>query len=255
MLSHLAARERGSRHSLVGVRSLALRLGPDLELHGHTGCVNTLRWSRGGRLLVSGGDDVTVKVWRYPDGALLSTLPTGHTGNIFCAAMLPGYSHGGAGRDAALVSCAADGEVRITTMTRPGVVRRFRGHTGMVYKLLCPANDTHTVLSCSADGTVRELDVRCKDRHEVIVDLSSDDGGSSSILSIAGHPTRAEVFGIGGKFGDVLLYDRRRTGSARRGPFMVCRPGHAGPRNAEREEGEEKNKYATRTRHLPEQRP
>ena len=88
MLSHLAARERGSRHSLVGVRSLALRLGPDLELHGHTGCVNTLRWSRGGRLLVSGGDDVTVKVWRYPDGALLSTLPTGHTGNIFCAAML-----------------------------------------------------------------------------------------------------------------------------------------------------------------------
>jgi WD repeat-containing protein 42A len=60
-------------------------------------CVNALSWARDGELLLSGGDDTTVRVWRidatdtsqeYPF-VCRSVIQTGHRANIFSVHMLP----------------------------------------------------------------------------------------------------------------------------------------------------------------------
>jgi WD repeat-containing protein 42A len=60
-------------------------------------CVNALSWARDGQLLLSGGDDTTVRIWRidptntsqeYPF-VCRSVIQTGHRANIFSAHMLP----------------------------------------------------------------------------------------------------------------------------------------------------------------------
>lgn len=60
-------------------------------------CVNALSWARDGELLLSGGDDTTVRVWaidaadtsqQYPF-VCRSVVQTGHRANIFSAQMLP----------------------------------------------------------------------------------------------------------------------------------------------------------------------
>lgn len=97
------------------------------ENWGHTGCVNAVSWAQGGELLITGGDDTKIRVWRMdPSGstgadasgssgpscsssaaadlaeklsnaasqeeypfACQSVISTGHTQNIFNAHMLP----------------------------------------------------------------------------------------------------------------------------------------------------------------------
>ena len=48
------------------------------QFKAHSGELNDLEVSSDGRLLVSGGDDKTVRVWSLPGGELLHTF-TGHT--------------------------------------------------------------------------------------------------------------------------------------------------------------------------------
>lgn len=75
-------------------------------LVSHTGCVNTMKWSKDGRSLLTGSDDKTLKIWNYKHYAesstLKHTLRTGHRSNIFCANFSPI-------NDSVIVSCAADG--------------------------------------------------------------------------------------------------------------------------------------------------
>ena len=75
-------------------------------LVSHSGCVNTLKWSKDGTKLISGSDDRTIKIWNYnpsSDGTTLRhTIRSGHRSNIFCADFSPIC-------ESLIVSCAADG--------------------------------------------------------------------------------------------------------------------------------------------------
>jgi WD repeat-containing protein 42A len=64
-------------------------------------CVNTLSWAQNGEVLLSGGDDTTVRLWKmdlsdtaqeYPF-VCCSVIHTGHTANIFNAQLLPYSTH------------------------------------------------------------------------------------------------------------------------------------------------------------------
>ncbi|EKM80081.1 hypothetical protein AGABI1DRAFT_26098, partial [Agaricus bisporus var. burnettii JB137-S8] len=75
-------------------------LGDD-DSYGHTGCVNALSWAQNGEILLSGGDDTTVRLWKmdlsdtaqeYPF-VCRSVIHTGHTANIFNAQLLPHSTH------------------------------------------------------------------------------------------------------------------------------------------------------------------
>ncbi|KAH0551460.1 hypothetical protein GP486_007325 [Trichoglossum hirsutum] len=83
------------------------------ELGGHSGCVNALCWSRSGRLLASGSDDLHLNIYQYlPESStapflLSTTVSTGHTANIFSVKFMP-HSN-----DQIVVTAAGDAEVRV----------------------------------------------------------------------------------------------------------------------------------------------
>jgi WD40 repeat protein/tRNA A-37 threonylcarbamoyl transferase component Bud32 len=64
------------------------RCTPALTLRGHVGDVYCAVFSPNGRLLVTGGQDGTARVWDRVSGQLLATLPC-HTSDVNCVAFSP----------------------------------------------------------------------------------------------------------------------------------------------------------------------
>ncbi|KAH0538660.1 hypothetical protein FGG08_004735 [Glutinoglossum americanum] len=164
------------------------------ELGGHSGCVNALSWSRSGRLLASGSDDLHLNIHQYlPESstapfALSTTVSTGHTANIFSVKFMP-HSN-----DRTIVTAAGDAEVRVfdieysgrsvpastpATLASSGRSRGFnnifngvrylsdgdtnariyKSHSDRV-KRIVTENSPYLFLTCSEDGEVRQWDTR-----------------------------------------------------------------------------------------------
>ena len=186
------------------------------ELGGHTGCVNALRygmhqrlslgmlpsrmliiyrsWSKSGRLLASGSDDLHLNIHSYqPESSTApfthtTTIDTGHRANIFSVKFMP-HSN-----DRTLVSCAGDAEVRVFDIEYTGQAdtssvygaraashasrtqrdkpvdlqyrsesntnaKVFRSH-GDRAKRIVTESSPFLFLSCSEDGEVRQWDIR-----------------------------------------------------------------------------------------------
>ncbi|KAJ7507850.1 WD40 repeat-like protein [Mycena galericulata] len=199
-------------------------LGDDAS-YGHTGCVNTLSWARDGELLLSGGDDRTVRIWRM-DPTLLHDYPfvcrgiihTGHRANIFNAHMLPYSSN--------IATVAGDGQVRVHGIGEVGSsgppitsqlvsshtpIRTFRCHDHRVKKLVTE-DSPHLFLTVSEDGSVRQHDLRTP--HEC------DRGSCPSPLikvdfelsTIALSPLTPFQFLVAGESAYGYLFDRRQAG-------------------------------------------
>lgn len=120
-------------------------------LNGHRGCVNTIRWSSDGEILVSGSDDMMVHLWRL--GPHLSghatrpsaCLPTLHRHNIFDAIMT--------GDKQSIVSCGADGYVCLTDIYSGQKMKLFepdRGHFFAFKIATLPDSLGRTFLSVAA---------------------------------------------------------------------------------------------------------
>ncbi len=77
-------------------------------LKRHTGCVNTCAFTNDGNGLLTGSDDMSIKLWDWRNGEQRTHMSTLHTGNVFQAIQLHRW------REDAVVSCAADGNVQVT---------------------------------------------------------------------------------------------------------------------------------------------
>ncbi|KAJ7047333.1 WD40 repeat-like protein [Mycena alexandri] len=147
-------------------------LGDDAS-YGHSGCVNALSWARDGEILLSGGDDRTVQIWRmdptsddaYPF-VCRSIIQTGHLANIFNAQMLPHSSK--------IATVAGDGQVRVHEVgeighsgppassllsSRHTCTHRLHCHDDRV-KRITTEDSPHLFLTVGEDGTVRQHDLR-----------------------------------------------------------------------------------------------
>ncbi|KAH9899867.1 WD40 repeat-like protein [Cubamyces lactineus] len=145
------------------------------ETTGHTGCVNALSWARAGSVLISSGDDTTVRLWRLDpenteqDYAFVcdTIIHTGHRANIFNAQMLPHSSR--------IATVAGDSQVRVFDhekapghpgdrgeteyYVRQASIRVLRCHNGRV-KRIVTEDSPDLFLTVAEDGSVRQHDLR-----------------------------------------------------------------------------------------------
>lgn len=71
------------RSRFYGSLFSAERLELMKKLDGHTGCVNCLNFNYAGTKLASGSDDLTIKIWNYGLGKLITSFQSGHRANVF----------------------------------------------------------------------------------------------------------------------------------------------------------------------------
>ncbi|KAG8218871.1 WD40 repeat-like protein [Butyriboletus roseoflavus] len=146
------------------------------DVYGHTGCVNALSWSQNGELLISGGDDQQLRVWRmdhssdtqneYPF-ACQTVIDTGHSANIFNAHMLPSSTR--------IATVAGDKQVRVFDVgesvgrspsgnemsysTRQACIHVLRCHTRRTKRIITE-DSPDFFLTVAEDGEVRQHDLR-----------------------------------------------------------------------------------------------
>ncbi|KAI0352957.1 WD40 repeat-like protein [Trametes cingulata] len=199
-------------------------LGSDTT--GHTGCVNALCWARGGNVLISSGDDTTVRLWRldaYSEEQDYSftcdtVIHTGHRANIFNAQMLPHSSR--------IVTVAGDRQVRVFDhekaaghpndngeteyYARQAAIRVLKCHQGRV-KRIVTEDSPDLFLTVAEDGSVRQHDLRVPHTCSAscpapLVQLSHE----LSTLSLS--PLTPYQFVIAGASPFGYLFDRRHAG-------------------------------------------
>lgn len=204
---------RSRQPGMVAAGGRALRCVGVAE--GHDGCINCLNWDEDGRLLATGSDDTTVRLWRYNEraGAIhagllqpVATLSTGHRGNIFAVNFVPGFPQ-------FVLSGAADGTVRLCDADRPRLplVRLWRAHQGMVHEVLplTPA----VFVSVGGDGQVRLFDLR--ERTPVSAAREFVVARFEHALSAADvHPSHREWIVVAGRHSCAHLLDLRGLSTA-----------------------------------------
>ncbi|KAI9486355.1 MAG: WD40-repeat-containing domain protein [Benjaminiella poitrasii] len=127
------------------------------ELPGHTGCINTLYWSKDGDKLLTGSDDTKLNIYlAYKDYKLEHSINTGHTANIFTAKFMPNTS------DTIVISGAGDSEIRIFDLNNSDspLDSMYVCHSDQLKKVCVYDNNPFEFLTCSQDGTVRHFDRR-----------------------------------------------------------------------------------------------
>ena len=125
-------------------------------LTGHTGRVTAVAAGAlpdGTPVIISGGDDGTVRVWRLADGTLVGEPLTGHGGGVraVAAGALPDGTP-------VIISGGDDGTVRVwRTADGTPVGEPLTGHRGAVTAVAAGAlpDGTPVIISGGSDGTVR----------------------------------------------------------------------------------------------------
>ncbi|GJE84849.1 WD40 repeat-like protein [Phanerochaete sordida] len=196
------------------------------ESTGHTGCVNALSWAQGGEVLLTGGDDTTVRIWRIDPANDSQEYPfvcdavirTGHRGNIFNNQLLPHSSR--------IASVARDGQVRISDVAdamdhsvsgrevvytpRQTNVRVLRCHDDSVKRIITE-DSPDLFLTVSEDGSVRQHDLRM---HHVCMEGQCPEPlvqMKHSLSTISLSPLTPYQFVVAGESPYGYLFDRRHS--------------------------------------------
>ncbi|CAI9718792.1 and tetratricopeptide repeats 1-like [Octopus vulgaris] len=184
------------------------RLGLEKDLEGHQGCVNCLEWNDKGTLLASGSDDVQIIVWNPFRHKRLTTIRTGHQGNIFSLKFLPNSN------DSIIVSGAADCKIRVHDVNIQETTHVFGCHAGRVKRLATAPNVPFMFWSAAEDGTIMQFDLRtpiiCDSTPQnVLINLNAHMGLHAEAKCIAINPLRPDEMAVGANDPYVRVYDRR----------------------------------------------
>ncbi|MES1919638.1 hypothetical protein MHBO_001434, partial [Bonamia ostreae] len=216
------------------------------NIYGHNGCVNCIKWSHDGSLLISGSDDGTLKIWDMTKNSLKSnghstncknTL-NGHISNVFSVEMQPAKPLSAA----KIISGGNDSTLRIfdlKTGTNLHILRQFQKK---ICSISAPKTCFNTFIASSADGTVRHYDMRekferCNENigenksnrilpqifgggfaqenqfksiKNLLLDFSTDERNRYGVHSVDIHPLNASIFVVSIANGNSYLYDMRK---------------------------------------------
>jgi len=117
------------------------------RLKGHRSSgILALAFTQGGAMLISGGDDKTIRIWRMEDGQLAGTLE-GHQDSVESLAVTPDGHY--------LVSGSRDGTVRLWSLKQMMPVRTLAEHHGHVYSVV--VNHSGALLASAGSNNNIEL--------------------------------------------------------------------------------------------------
>nr|CAD2135015.1 unnamed protein product [Meloidogyne enterolobii] len=183
-------------------------------LHGHEGCVNSIKWNDSGTLLASGSDDQHLIIW-HQNGQLLRRLQTLHSNNIFSVLFVP-HAH-----DHLLLSAAGDSLILLHELDQMSSndlchIQKWECK-GRVKKMAICKEEPRIFWAVSEDGVLKQCDLR--DNKTTDFDFSEEYG---SLKSLAINESSSEMLAIGLSSALVPIYDKRNM----KEPIMKLLPAH-----------------------------
>jgi len=154
-------------------------------LKGHTNVVQSLAFSRDGKLLASCSADLTIKLWDFDVSYDCQKTLRGHDHNISDVVFMPS--------GAQLLSCSRDRTIKCWEVETGFCTKTFSGHTDWVRKVV--VNDAGTALaSCGTDHSVMLWDfasgaatATLREHGHVVQALAFSNGNADRVLA-AGRP-------------------------------------------------------------------
>eukprot|EP00899_Mesostigma_viride_P008401 jgi/Mesvir1/17562/Mv08805-RA.1 len=199
---------------MSGNEAMVRRLELQQRLGFHQGCVNAVHFSTDGELLFSGSDDHQVAIWDWVAGKRRLHYHSGHTGNVFQCRPMPFTGN------RTIVTCAADGQVRVGHLSDGGSVstHELHRHSGRAHKLALDGGDAHTFFSCGEDGKVYQYDLRQESTRLLLATHSLSRGGAGrgsmvGLNSVVISPRDPWLLATGGLDEFARVYDRRMLGA------------------------------------------
>jgi len=193
---------------------LIRRLSLSSVLEGHEGCVNACSFSPTGELLLTGSDDTNVILWDWQNEKIRLQYDSGHTNNVFQTKMMDRCEH-------TIVTCAADGAVRVGHLSGAGVeTRQLHRHRGRAHKLGLVHSSPFNFLSTGEDGDVVAYDLREPGSPNVLTTVAPVTAGKEASMrrrsyvglnSIDVSRSNPLQFVVAGDDAFVRIYDRRKS--------------------------------------------
>ncbi|KAG9133326.1 hypothetical protein Leryth_024878 [Lithospermum erythrorhizon] len=188
-------------------QEFVVRFDISRKLVSHRGCVNTLDFNSVGNILASASDDTFVILWDWETGRKLVSCLSGHHNNVFQAKFMP-FSN-----DSSLVTCAADGQVRLIEIAQNGMVgsQFLCKHRGGAHKLAIEPGSPHNFYTCGEDGVVQHIDLRTRTVTKLFTCLSKRNVMCAIHLhAIVLDPRNPNLFAVAGTDAFARLYDIRK---------------------------------------------
>ena len=169
----------------VKLKKSGLKLKCDKTQAAHSQAVNTIHVSPNDKLVVTGSQDKTVKLWTFPELEPVHTY-TGHKNSIWCVQFSP--------VDKVFASSSADGCIKIWGIDNLSCVRTIEAHDTSALSVNFLKKGTQLVSSAS-DGLIKFWDVKTSeclltlDEHENNVWGLSITPDGSKMISGSGDGT------------------------------------------------------------------
>lgn len=135
------------RLKLLCLREQRCCLASSLTLEGHSATVISVCISPDGRMILSGSEDKTIRLWDSRTGMPIKMLK-GHTAGVLSLCISPDGSTVASG------SAKADSTVRLWNPQTGEEIKKLEGHSDSV-TIVRISSDGETVASASEDNTVR----------------------------------------------------------------------------------------------------